>query len=155
MGIDEAQLAKLRQKGRIRDQGSGGDLGGRSVECEGARNGNEHKAQAQLIKMADKASVKYPELALLNGSLNGVRLTIGQAKKAKASGMRRGYPDLFLPVGRKGYFGLFIELKVGKNRTTPDQKGWLKALKEQGYYCSVCYGTLEAWDEIINYLENV
>lgn len=57
---------------------------------------------------------KYPELWLLNGSLNGVRLSIGQAVKAKRCGEKRGFPDIFLPVARKGFHGLAIELKKKK-----------------------------------------
>ena len=37
-------------------------------------------------------------------------------------------PDLFLPVGRGSYHGLFIELKYGKNKPTEKQTEWLKSL---------------------------
>ncbi len=113
----------------------------------------EHQEQVALFRMAEQASVKYPELDLLNGSLNGVRLTIGQATKAKKAGMKRGYPDIFLPVQRKGYAGLYIEMKVKGGYLRSEQKAWLKRLKDEGYYCTVCYSALEAWDEIMAYLD--
>jgi hypothetical protein len=78
-------------------------------------------------------SRQYPELNLLNGFLNGVKLNIGQAVKAKNAGMKRGYPDIFLPVPRNGYHGLFIELKRRySGSVSPEQKAWISDLKQQG-----------------------
>lgn len=112
----------------------------------------EFHEQAALFRMAARAACVYPELDLLNGSLNGVRLTIGQARKAKAAGMQKGYPDVQLPVARHGYHSMYIEMKHGKNRPEPEQKAWLRRLKEEGHYVTVAYSALEAWDEIMWYL---
>ena len=71
----------------------------------------EEQEQAALFEWARWAQGNYPELRLLNASLSGVCLLPGQARKAKVSGMVRGFPDIFLPVKRAGYGGLFIELK--------------------------------------------
>lgn len=120
----------------------------------GTPSQREHKEQAALFSMAARAAVKYPELELLNGSLNGVRLTIGQAVKAKKSGMKKGYPDIFLPVPRREWHGLYIEMKAQGGRAQPEQKEWMRRLTEQGYYCTVCWSAVEAWDEIVAYLEN-
>lgn len=43
--------------------------------------------------------------------LGGVRLTPGLAARAARLRNRRGYPDLFIPVRRNVYGGLFVELK--------------------------------------------
>lgn len=112
----------------------------------------EHQEQVKLFEMAEQAKAAYPELELLNGSLNGVRLTIGQAKKAKRAGMRRGYPDVFLPAPRGGYAGLYIEMKTKDGRIRPEQQKWLVRLEQQDYCCKVCYSAVEAWDVIIDYL---
>ena len=158
MTLSEAQISILRQQGRVCEQQAGKESGSHTQGAHkrtgaSAVRPKEHEEQVRLFAMAKQARAKYPELDLLNGSLNGVRLNIGQAKKAKAAGMKAGYPDLFLPVARGDYHGLFIELKVGRNTTTPEQKAWLQALQQQGYYCSVCHGAMEAWDEIVKYLE--
>jgi hypothetical protein len=114
----------------------------------------EWEHQASIFEWAVVSIRKYPKLKLLNGSLNGVRLTIGQAVKAKRAGMKKGYPDISLPVACGGYHGLFIELKrkysgvVGK-----EQKLWLKALNDEGYKAEVCRGADEAIDLIIRYLK--
>ena len=119
----------------------------------------EADIQRNVFLWAQMLCREHPELELLNASLNGVRLTIGQAKKVKKSGMRKGYPDLFLPVPRGGYHGLYIELKRKKRgkalEASDDQKWWLRKLTEQGYYTTVCRGFDETTETIINYLKGV
>jgi len=114
---------------------------------------SEHTEQCVVFYWAKLSERKYPELWLLNSSLNGVKLNMGVAVKAKRSGMKKGYPDISLPVAKNGFHGLFIELKVGKNTTTPAQKEWIKRLTEQGYFCEVCFGAKNAIEVIKNYLQ--
>ena len=117
---------------------------------------SEHEQQAHIFRFAELMSKQYPELKLLNGSLNGVRLTIGQAKKAKRAGMKRGYPDIFLPVPRGEYHGLYIELKKKRGSyPTKEQKAWIQALRDQGYVAEVCKGADAAKAIIITYLNEV
>ena len=96
---------------------------------------------------------KYPGLELLEGTLNGVRLTQAQAGKAKAAGMLKGVHDVRLPVARGGYIGLSIELKYGKNKPTDEQIEYGKALEREGW--KVLY-VWDSWtkvkDEIVAYL---
>jgi len=70
----------------------------------------------------------------------------------KCEGVKPGVPDLFLPVARGGFFGLYIEMKWGKNKTTDLQNKWLTELANQGYYCVVCRGFTEAREEIEKYI---
>ncbi len=114
----------------------------------------EHQAQVEIFNKVNLLCSKYPELTLLSSSLNGVKLTLGQAKKMKASGMKKGYPDLFLPVPRGKYHGLFIELKVGTNKPTKEQRIWLKTLNNQGYKAVCCVGVAATMGTILNYIEN-
>jgi len=114
---------------------------------------SEHETQIQIFEWAKFMEHKYPELKLLNASLNGVRLTIGQAKKAKLTGMKKGYPDIFLPVAKSGFHGLFIELKVGPNKATKEQKWWIEQLNKQGYFARVCKGFDETTWTILEYLK--
>jgi hypothetical protein len=114
----------------------------------------EWEHQASIFEWAAVSLRKYPKLKLLNGSLNGVRLTIGQAVKAKRAGMKKGYPDIFLPVARGGYYGLYIELKREfSGSTTREQKEWLADLAAEGHYTTVCKGSDAAIKTIIDYLE--
>ena len=50
---------------------------------------SEHRQQCHIFQFAEIMQVQYPELRLLSGSLNGVRLTIGQAIKAKRTPAER------------------------------------------------------------------
>lgn len=119
--------------------------------------------QAALFQWAEHFKGKYPELVFLNGSLNGVRLTISQARKAKAAGMKKGFPDISLPVARGGYHGLFIELKIKPYRnhkgkivypkTSKEQEWWLFYLNQNGNRAVVCKGFDEALSEIMTYLQ--
>ena len=79
--------------------------------------------------------------------------------KLKMMGVRPGFPDIFLSVIRKGYGGLFIELKdkgAAKGRkkgvVSDVQEEWLKQLNEQGYLAVACWGYDEALDAIKDYM---
>lgn len=71
--------------------------------------------------------------------------------RLKRMGMKKGFPDLFFPISRSGYHGLFIEMKYGKGKLTDDQKEWLGRLIDNGYACYVCYSADEAIRIIKNY----
>lgn len=74
---------------------------------------SEFDIQCQLFAWARHPATlkKYPCLDLLFSINNGLKLNIGQAVKAKKSGTNRGIPDIFLPVARRHFAGLFIEVK--------------------------------------------
>jgi len=93
-------------------------------------------------------------LKYMFATLNGVKLHMGQAKKAKASGNKRGVPDIILPYNNGKYSGLFIELKVGKNKPTKEQKDYINFLRQNNYYADVRYGSQEAVDLIVDYIHD-
>jgi hypothetical protein len=80
---------------------------------------------------------------------NGGHRNVIVAAKMKAEGVLSGVPDLCLPVARKGFHGLYIELKAGKNKTTPNQKQVMKQLIAEGYKCAVCY-SLDEFISVVN-----
>lgn len=77
---------------------------------------------------------------------NGGSRNYYEAVNLKRQGVKAGVPDLCVPVARRGYHGLYIEMKYGKNTTTPAQDDWLNLLNREGYLAKVCYGYLEAVD---------
>lgn len=115
---------------------------------------SEAQDQAAVIQWARYQRRKWPVLDLLHGDMQGVKLNIGQAVKAKAQGSIRGWPDLFLPVARCEFHGLFIELKVGKNKMSPDQLFIQHRLTDEGYLCVMCVGADAAIKQICSYLES-
>ena len=78
---------------------------------------------------------------LLAAIPNGGHRHKATAAMLKATGATAGVPDLLIPASRKGWHGLFIEMKRTKGGTvSPEQKDWLAHLNEQGYRAEVCKG---------------
>lgn len=111
---------------------------------------SEHDEQVALVNWFDSAYQDYK--GRLAATPNGGKRHIKTAVSLKAEGVRAGYPDLFLPVAKKDYHGLHIELKVKKGRLSDSQKDWLNFLNSQGYKAVCCYGWDEARAVIIDYL---
>ena len=91
----------------------------------------------------------YPDLALLYHIPNGGARNEIEAKHLKEQGVKRGVPDLCLPVARGSYHGLYIELKTLTGRVSADQNYWQLKLIENGYFATVCRG----WESAISVLE--
>ena len=97
---------------------------------------------------------KYPQLKWMFHIPNGGTRNKIEAGRLKAQGVKRGVPDIFLPVPHKvlNYAGLFIEMKVGKNKPSPEQDHYITALKYNGYGVALCYSWQDAAKAIEWYL---
>lgn len=115
----------------------------------------EAQHQATLIKWTQQSTIRqaFPELALLYHIPNGGSRNPIEGKHLKSQGVKSGVPDLHLPVNRKGFNSLYIELKTEKGRPSENQKWWIERLKEQGNYACVCHGWKEAKDCLLWYLK--
>ena len=124
----------------------------------------ENAEQAALFHMASMHEWQYPELKLLFSIPNGSYKSPAARLLFKATGLRRGVPDLMLPVMRPVralagadydlYAGLWIELKRTKGGVvSAEQTQWIADLNEQGYLAVVCVGWKAAWAAILEYLE--
>lgn len=114
--------------------------------------GTESEEQMMIFRWAQWNVVRYPDLEFMYHTPNGGKRDVRTAKKLKLEGVKAGVPDICLPCKRDGYSGLYIELKVGKNKPTKEQKKYLAYLEEQGYKTMVCYGSKQAIWEIEKYL---
>ena len=121
----------------------------------------EHDEQVKVFEWASIMSNKIPELKLLMAIPNGASYGGGGgrwniAKRMRAEGVKSGVPDIFLPVSTNELedyeCGLWIEMKVGKNKPSEQQKWWLEQLEKQGYVTRVCYSAEEAIEAIEDYL---
>lgn len=113
----------------------------------------EHDEQSALFQWADTKQTAYPALALMFAIPNGTRTTPGVAKRMKAEGVKKGIPDICLPVARGDYHGMFIEMKMPGKYPRPEQREWINNLMEQGYCAIWCWGWERASEMIIDYLE--
>lgn len=116
------------------------------------RTSSEHNEQVALMQWASLYCSRVPELGLLYAVPNGGHRHPAVAAKMKAEGQRAGVPDLCLPIARRHYHGMYIELKAAGGRPTAAQQEWLNALRAQGYWADICVGWQAAAREICHYL---
>jgi hypothetical protein len=125
----------------------------------------EHVEQTSLFEWAELNKHVIPELEWLHAIPNGgvrpatVRLVNGEWRrfsfegaKLKKEGVKPGVPDVMLPVAKRSFYGLYIEMKVGKNEATDEQIKWHEGLRSNGYYVQICRDWISAKDLIYWYL---
>jgi len=113
----------------------------------------ESQEQQRLFQWAKMQSGKYPELELMYHIPNEGKRSRVTGRRMVAEGLKKGVPDICLPVARGGSHGLYIELKRTKDwKITKEQENWMRDLMGQGYEVALCIGWEKAADVILNYL---
>jgi hypothetical protein len=102
-------------------------------------NQDEHKLQVAICKYLDLCGYEF--FAIPNGGLRNIKV----AAKLKQEGVKAGVADLFVAISNGKYHGLFIEVKVGKNRQQPNQKIFEQKVLENGYQ----YKVVRSIDEMV------
>jgi hypothetical protein len=97
----------------------------------------ERAMQVNLFTWAKMASGADPRLKLLFAVPNGGKRDYVTAARMQAEGVKRGVPDVCLPVPAGGHHGLWLELKAGKNTLSEEQAVWLNLLRAHGYAVDV------------------
>jgi hypothetical protein len=123
---DEELLAKLGVKRRAKPR-----------ELERAH-------QVALIKWVRAVKATYPALRLLYAVPNGGDRNLRVARKLKAEGVLAGVADLCLPAARRGYHGLYLEMKSEEGVATEEQKEFLRGVSGEGYCAVIAQGVDEA-----------
>lgn len=108
---------------------------------------SEYTIQKSIIELLD---LKAPRL-LYCASAGGVRTSLAEARRMKATGYKKGFPDLFFYEPRQGFNGLAIELKKPGGSPTPHQKQWKADLEARGYKAVVAKGRQACLDVINSY----
>lgn len=109
-------------------------------------------AQCAIKRMENPQ--KYNVLRWLHAIPNGGARNKLTATRMKAEGVRAGVLDIFLPVGRKGLKGMYIEMKApGKiNNVSQEQKEFIEHCLSEDYFVVVCDHWNHAWSFIEDYL---
>lgn len=94
---------------------------------------------------------------------NGGARHISTAVAMRAEGQMAGIPDLMVLAARKGYNGLFIEMKkstmgksgrlIDKGRLSETQKALLPRIEGKGYKVVVCYSFDDFEREVNDYFD--
>ena len=117
----------------------------------GVSNYTEHDLQCDCVQLFRE---KHPDLALLLFAIpNGGQRHLSVAAKLKAEGVLSGVPDLFLALPSGEFHGLWLELKVGKNKLTDTQKKMFGILSEQKYKCVEIRSIEDFFAEVEKYLK--
>lgn len=155
-----------------------------------AKSGTEHGEQRALFQWAKMAEVygfqaAWNDEAYTGSTVPHIRNPVSElrrmfaipngglrdkitASKLKTEGVKKGVPDIFLPLPMPGYAGLFIELKrvASETRTaggakrragsaSTEQEDWATALRHVGYGVTIAVGWREAAQQIQSYVEAV
>lgn len=113
---------------------------------------NEREEQKAIFSWAKALEGKYPELKLLFHVANERKCTPSQGAEFKAMGVKRGVPDIWLPIPKNGYHGLVLELKTRNGKVSIEQRSWIEALNDEGYMALVVWGFEMAVSAIENYM---
>lgn len=110
----------------------------------------ETAEQVKLFQWAQMQLEYVPELALMFHIPNEGKRSNGAL--LKAMGVKRGAPDILLPVPAWEKTGLAIEMKYGDNQLSKEQETFLELLQEYNWKTVVCHSFEEAREVIRHYL---
>jgi hypothetical protein len=72
---------------------------------------------------------------LLHHIPNGGLRTKQEAAQLKASGVVEGVCDLFLPMARRGFGGMYIEMKLPGGKLRDSQVEFVERVKKENFVC--------------------
>lgn len=107
----------------------------------------EHALQVQVVRYLTMA---LPPSVRFTASLAGVKMTKAQAGRAKAAGLRPGWPDLqlFFPDGVTRY----VELKTPRGVMSPEQRAFHDFAKPHGI-AVVCRSVDDVHQALVGWCE--
>jgi len=126
---------------------------------EYAASGTEDAEQTAVFGWAADNVGTMPELKFMFAIPNGMWTPHKPtAARMRAMGMKRGPSDIFWPLKRGEWSGIFIEMKRQKidskqaaGKLSDEQDEFGKFVQSQGYGFAVCYGFEHARDTILQY----
>lgn len=114
-----------------------------------------NQEQSEHINIVNWFNYQFPDLKDdLHHFANERRCSIQQGRLLKRMGVKKGVSDFFLAIPLNGKSGLWIELKVGKNKPTKEQVVFIERKVLRGYECALVWGFDAARETIKNYLKD-
>ncbi len=95
---------------------------------------------------------RFPILRWFHHIPNGGFRHKATAIAMKHQGVRPGVCDCFLPVGRHGKNGLYIEFKSKVGTVSPEQKEFIAFVTSENYRVAICRSTKDAAEVVVEYL---
>ncbi len=122
-----------------------------------AKSATEHGKQSALFCWAAEYVQTYPRIRFMFAIPNGGLRDQITASRLRAEGVKRGVPDIFLPIPVFGfggtYAGLFIEMKRRvAGQTSSDQDNYHEYLRKAGFRVEICTNWESARDVILSYI---
>lgn len=123
------------------------------------RQPTEYDHQRAVFNFIEIMSRRHPEFEMIVGSLNGVWIQGKNKwqiikKLQKAGCFPVGYPDVFWPLYRKPYSGLYVELKKdSKSKMGADQIKWQHWLVSQRFFATASSSENETKDILMRYFD--
>lgn len=109
--------------------------------------------QVDHINLVNWFNETFPELQDdFHHFANERRCSIQQGVLLKRMGVKKGVADFFLALPLNNQAGLWLELKVGKNKPTKEQMLFLARKLSRGYAALVVWGFDSAKEAILSYL---
>ena len=114
----------------------------------------EAEIQTKFFKIirSDPFLHEFPDAKWIHSIPNGARVGIGQAVKLKAQGLLSGVYDVFVPVARSPYHGMYIEFKTKRGKRSDSQKAFSKYCALNNYLCIVSSDAQLAAGAVRSYL---
>ena len=113
----------------------------------------EARERQFMFEWIENNFIQHPELQILFQIKNNAYRNRRKNININHQFVRPGALVLFLPVARKNYHGLFIDLIYQRRKTTKKQSQLIENLKNQSYVIEVCYRWQEAVKCMCRYLD--
>lgn len=98
---------------------------------------------------------RHPAYALAYHIPNERKCSIARRVAMKKAGVKKGIPDICVPVSCSGYHALYIEMKCKPNRASPEQIELLEHLNQVGNYARLCWSAKEAIEIMDKYINGL
>lgn len=108
--------------------------------------------QKSYFRLLGYIANKVPEVKGIHSIPNSGRRTKWEAQALVTSGLKKGVWDIFVPVARLGFHGMYIEFKYADGKLTKEQIWFCNYATKQGFHMKIFRDSFEAFRYTINYI---